>query len=82
MPGIVALNWWGVYLPANTPKAVVEKYQTALAKVMADPETKSQFASLGVDATYTTQVEFQSFIQNEQSNYAKLIKDNNIHTVE
>jgi len=82
MPGIVALNWWGVYLPANTPKAVVEKYHTALAKVMAEPETKSQFASLGVDATYTTQTEFQSFIQNEQSNYAKLIKDNNIHTVE
>jgi len=82
MPGIVALNWWGVYLPANTPKSVVEKYHTALAKVMADPETKSQFASLGVDATYTTQTEFQSFIQNEQNNYAKLIKDNNIHTVE
>ena len=82
IPGIVALNWWGVYLPANSPKAVLEKYQTALAKVMSDPETKSQFASLGVDATYTSQAEFQNFIQSEQANYAKLIRDNNIHTVE
>src|SRR5204863_4675655 len=33
VPGLVALNWWGVMVPAGTPKAVVDKYQADMAKV-------------------------------------------------
>ncbi len=76
--GLVAENWWGIFLPANTPKAVQDSYHAALVKVMADAEVKEKFAGLGVQARASSQDEFRSFIAAETAKYAKLIADNNI----
>jgi tripartite-type tricarboxylate transporter receptor subunit TctC len=78
LAGIVAENWWGVYLPAGTPKAIVDSYHAALVKVMADPDLKAKFADLGVEAQASTQDEFRAFLAAEISKYAKLVADNNI----
>jgi tripartite-type tricarboxylate transporter receptor subunit TctC len=75
---LVALNWWGIYLPAKTPKEIVSKYMSVFTKVMADEEVKSQFATLGVDAVMSSQQDFKTFIAQERNKYSKLIKDNNI----
>jgi tripartite-type tricarboxylate transporter receptor subunit TctC len=77
-PGLVALNWWGFYLPKNTPNPIVSQYLNALNATMKDPEVKSQFANLGVDAVVTTPQEFKTFLASETVKYSKLIKDNNI----
>lgn len=78
--GLVALNWWGIYLPAKTPKNIVDKYLSAFTKVMADEDVKAQFASLGVDAVMSTPKEFKNFLVGETSKYSKLIKENNIRS--
>jgi tripartite-type tricarboxylate transporter receptor subunit TctC len=78
LPGIVAENWWGVFLPAGTPKAVVDNYHAALVKIMADPELKAKFADLGVEAQASTQDEFRAFLAAEVNKYSKLVADNNI----
>ena len=76
--GIVAENWWGAFLPAGTPKAVVDSYHAALMKVMADKEVIEKFAGLGVAARSSSQAEFRSFLAAETAKYAKLVADNNI----
>ena len=76
--GLVAENWWGVFLPAGTPKAIVETYHHSIVKIQADPDMKDKFAALGVQARASTQDEFRSFLAAETSRYAKLIADNNI----
>ena len=78
LPGLVAINWWGVFLPAGTPKAIVDAYHAGLVKVMADPELKDKFAGLGVVARASTQDEFRAFLAAETTKYAKLVADNNI----
>jgi tripartite-type tricarboxylate transporter receptor subunit TctC len=78
MPGVVAVNWWGVLLPTGTPKPVVQKFHADLVKVMKDPDLKSRFAELGVDAVTSTPEEFAAFMHSESARYAKLIKDANI----
>jgi tripartite-type tricarboxylate transporter receptor subunit TctC len=78
LPGLVAVNWWGVFLPAGTPKPVVDAYYSALVKIMANPDLKERFAGLGVEAMATTQDEFKAFLADEKSKYSKLIADNNI----
>ncbi len=78
LSGLVAENWWGVFLPAGTPKAAVDAYQAALVKIMADPDLKERFAGLGVEAHASTQDEFKAFLAAESSKYAKLVADNNI----
>jgi tripartite-type tricarboxylate transporter receptor subunit TctC len=76
--GLVAENWWGVFLPAGTPKAVVDIYHATLVKVMADPDLKEKFAGLGVEALASSQDEFKAFLAAEHAKYAKLVSDNNI----
>lgn len=78
LPGLVALNWWGVFLPAGTPKPVVDAYNSALVKIMANPDLKERFAGLGVDALASTQDEFKAFLAAENAKYSKLVADNNI----
>ena len=78
LDGLVANNWWGVFLPTGTPKAVVDNYVEVLNKIMVNPDLKDRFAGLGVEATMSTPAEFRQFLAAEQAKYAKLIADNNI----
>ena len=78
LSGLVAENWWGVFLPTGTPKAIVDTYHAALVKVMADPDLKEKFNGLGVEAQASTQAEFRSFMAAEHARYSKLVADNGI----
>ncbi|HEY6721450.1 MAG TPA: tripartite tricarboxylate transporter substrate binding protein [Burkholderiales bacterium] len=75
VPGLVAVNWWGVYMPAGTSKAITDKFHADLVKAMQDADVKRKFADLGVEAVYNTPAEFNAFIKSEMAKYAKLIKD-------
>ena len=77
-PGLVAVNWWGVLLPAGSPKAVVDKLNADTVKALADPDVKKRFADLGVEAVSSTPDQFAAFIRDEMAKYAKLIKEANI----
>jgi tripartite-type tricarboxylate transporter receptor subunit TctC len=75
VPGLVAINWWGVFVPAGTPKAVLDKFHADIVKVMQGEDVKKQFADLGVDAVSSTPEEFAAFIRADVAKYAKLIKE-------
>ena len=75
VPGLIAVNWWGVFMPAGTPKAITDKFHADLVKVMQDAEVKKKFADLGVDAVYSTPEQLVSFMKAETAKYARLIKE-------
>jgi len=75
LPGLVALNWWGVLMPAGTPKPVLDKFHADLVKVMQDADLKKKFADLGVDATSSTPEQFAAFMKAETAKYVKLVKE-------
>ena len=75
VPGLVAVNWWGVLLPAGTPRPIVDKFHDDMVKVMQDATVKSRFADLGVEAVSSTPAEFGSFIKAEMDRYSRLIKE-------
>jgi tripartite-type tricarboxylate transporter receptor subunit TctC len=75
VPGLVALNWWGVFMPAGTPKAILDKFHADIVKVMQDGDLKKRFADLGVDAVSSTPEQFVSLMRADVAKYAKLIKE-------
>jgi len=77
-PGLVAVNWWGVLMPAGTPRPIVDKLNADTVKALADPDVKKRFADLGVEAVSSTPAEFAAFIRAEMDKYAKLIREANI----
>ena len=78
VPGLVALNWWGVLFPAGTPRPIVSKLHGDTVKALADPDVKKKFADLGVQAVSSTPEQFSTFIKAEMAKYGKLIKEANI----
>jgi len=75
---LVAVNWWGVLLPAGTPKAIADKLHDDLVKVMQQPEIREKFATLGVDAVSGSPAELAAYMKSEKAKYAKLIKEADI----
>ncbi len=75
VPGLVAVNWWGVFMPTGTPKPILDKFHADIVKVMQDAEVKKKFADLGVDAVSSSPEQFAAFMRAEIAKYAKLIKD-------
>ena len=43
MPGYQAANWWGIAVPAGTPKPIVERLNKELNAVLASDEVKKIF---------------------------------------
>ncbi len=74
-PDLVAVNWWGVFVPAGTPRPVVEKMNADLVKALADPDLKKRYADLGVEPVSSTPEFLGEFVRSEAARYAKLIKD-------
>jgi len=82
VPGLVAVNWWGVLLPAGTPKPIADKFHDDLVKVMQQAEIKEKFAQLGVDAVSGTPDQLRAYLKSETAKYAQLIKEAGIKAEE
>lgn len=74
LPGFETNDWFGLLVPAATPRPVVAELHGIIMKVMQAPEVKTQLANLGAQAVTNTPAEFASFIKSEISRWAEVIK--------
>ena len=74
-PGFEASVWYGLLAPAGTPRDIVNKLSIELAKVMALPELRERFASLGMEPLTSTPEQFANFIRTETVKWAKVVRD-------
>jgi tripartite-type tricarboxylate transporter receptor subunit TctC len=70
--------WYGIYMPATTPKAVQDKVAAAVEKVLQMPETKARLETFGAVTSPMTQAQFIAFHQSENKRYAELIQKRGI----
>ena len=67
--------WMGVLAPAGTPKEIVNKLSTELARILALPDVKQQLADQGLDAgAYKPPEQFAAQIRSDIDRYGKIIK--------
>lgn len=67
-------NWFAVFMPAGTPKAIVAKAQSEIARVLAVPAVRERLAAQGLEAIGSTSEELDRFVHLQSSKYADLIK--------
>src|SRR5215510_6634430 len=67
-------NWFGLFVPAKTPRDVVNTLQTKTAKVLQAPNVQSKLATLGVDPMALTSAEFNEYVKGEVKMNAALVK--------
>ena len=74
VPGYEFITWFGMLVPAGTPKDIIARLHSALVKVVHAPDGKSQFEKLGYDAVGGTPEEFTVYIRAEYAKYGKIVK--------
>jgi len=74
VPGFEAVNWFGMFAPAKTPRAIVNKVNAAVVKVMHAPEMQAQFNKFGADPVGSSVTEFTAFVRRDMEKYAKIVK--------
>src|SRR6266700_120490 len=66
--------WFGVFVPAKTPRDIVVKFHAAGIKVLNDPVIAASFKKLGVDAMPMMPVEMDEFVKRETASNLEVIK--------
>jgi tripartite-type tricarboxylate transporter receptor subunit TctC len=74
IPGFEATSWHGVFAPAGTPKAIVDKMAAEIKKILDLPDVKGKLAEIGAVAAPLTPEEFVKFIDVERAKWADVVK--------
>ena len=76
VPGYEVITWYGVFAPAGTPAAVVNRLHAEIAKAMESPVAHARLAEAGADGSVTrSPEEFAAIVRADTARYAKIIKE-------
>ncbi|HEX9397188.1 MAG TPA: tripartite tricarboxylate transporter substrate-binding protein [Burkholderiales bacterium] len=75
LPGVEAIAWNGIFVPAGTPRAAINILHRELVKAYNAPEVKSQVLATGSEVVADTPDEFAAFVRAESAKWAKVIRD-------
>jgi tripartite-type tricarboxylate transporter receptor subunit TctC len=78
LPTYDASSWNGILVPAGTPRAVVDRLNTDLVRILKTPNVLERLAQDGAEPAPTTPEEFAAFIKSEIAKWAKVVQAANI----
>jgi tripartite-type tricarboxylate transporter receptor subunit TctC len=67
-------NWFGIFAPAGTPRALVERLNAAINKAMTSNEMKDRLRSQGAEPLSGTPEDLAQHVQRELAKYARVVK--------
>jgi tripartite-type tricarboxylate transporter receptor subunit TctC len=74
LPGFDINTWFGIFVPANTPREVVDRLHGEFTRALALPDVKERMLTLGAEPVGSTPEEFAAYIRAEGAKYARVIK--------
>ena len=80
VPGFEVDSWYAMFVPANTPKPVVERLQKAIAEVVKQPDIKEKLLAQGAEAVGSDSAGLGAVVKRELPKWAKLVNDAKITT--
>ncbi len=69
----------GVFVPAGTSRAIIDRLHQETVRIVALPDVREKLAGLGFDPIADTPEEFAAYIKSEIAKWAKVIREANIH---
>jgi tripartite-type tricarboxylate transporter receptor subunit TctC len=73
-PGFDTVGWGGIFVPNGTPQPIVDKLNATIAKAIANPEAKKQFAEQGTEPAASTQAEMARMLRDDYARLGELAK--------
>ena len=76
--GFDVASWQAVYAPAGTPASIVQRLNSAIEKILAQPDVKEKMEGLGLEHTPNNPKQFAAFNQSEIQKWIKVVKEGNV----
>lgn len=74
VPGYEAAGWFALLAPANTPPAIVNRLNTVINEVLNHPDTRRQFANVGLEPLGSSPEDLAKLMRSETEKWARVIK--------
>jgi len=74
VPGYEAIAWSGVVVAARTPRPIIERLNSELARALDLPDIKKRFVELGAEASIGTPTAFEDYIRSERKKWSALVR--------
>jgi tripartite-type tricarboxylate transporter receptor subunit TctC len=68
------ISWMGTFVPAGTPRPIVDRLNAELKKAVADPAVASNLTSQSLDPMHMTPEEFAKLLKSEYDKYERVVK--------
>ena len=78
LPGFEMNPWFGVLAPAGTPREIVARINSEIARFLGTPEAAKQLHAHGADAAYGSPEDFLALIKSDLAKWGKIIQENGI----
>ncbi len=78
LPGYEAYEWNGVFVPAHTPRAIIERLNAGLNTVIRTPAVIERMESLSVQIRANTPADFGAYVKAETEKWGKIVRGANI----
>jgi tripartite-type tricarboxylate transporter receptor subunit TctC len=75
LPGFDVVAWFGIFAPAGTPKAIVDRLSAETRAALAAPEVRKRLVDLGAEPLGSTPQEFAAYVDAEFQRWGKLAKE-------
>ena len=74
-PSVNVSLWQGMFAPAGTPSAIVDKLSKTIAASLKTPEVTRLLATQGAEPAGLTPAEFGRFVQHERERWLKVVRE-------
>lgn len=74
LKGFEANNWYGIVVPAKTPRPIINRLNNEVAKILNTPDIKQFLFNQGLDVAPGTPEAFGAYIRSERAKWAKVVK--------
>jgi tripartite-type tricarboxylate transporter receptor subunit TctC len=74
VPGYEAVQWYGLFAPAQTPKEIVAKLHGAMTGILQTPAVQEKLAADGTQPVGNTPEEFARFLKSETDKWGKVVR--------
>jgi tripartite-type tricarboxylate transporter receptor subunit TctC len=79
LPGFVAYEWNGVFVPSGVAPEIVQKLNAGLNAVLLEPDIVARLDQLNVESRQNTPADFRKFVAEETAKWGKVVHEANIH---
>jgi tripartite-type tricarboxylate transporter receptor subunit TctC len=73
VPGFDTSGWFGVVAPAGTPRAILDRLNSEIAKGITTADSRSRLATLGGDVVASSIADFAAFMRADNAKWAKVV---------